>query len=218
MTGLENKTTAILQGDMPPVLVLPDILTRQVDIRPDKVALQFEGDSLTYRELDHGSNRTANGLLSLNVKPDERVGFLGKNSHIYYELLFGIAKAGGVTCPINWRLALPEILYVLNDSRPRVLFIGIEFLDLIPDLKAGTETIEHIIPMEPAEGFETHYETWRNGFDATPAIVEREPLDDAIQMYTSGTTGYPKGAILSNRSVLTAYQRFRSEPSPDYNI
>ena len=121
-------------------------------------------------------------------------------------------------CPINWRLALPEILYVLNDCQPRVLFIGIEFVELVSDLLAGTDTIEHIIPMERTEGFESYYETWRNDFDATPANIARKPLDDAIQMYTSGTTGHPKGAVLSNISILTSYQRFRSAPSPKYNI
>ncbi len=218
MTKLENTTNAIHQGDMPPVILLHEIITRQVAIRPDKVALHFEGASLTYREIDEGSSKAARGLQSLNVKPDERVAYLGKNSHVYYELLFGVAKAGAVICPINWRLALPEILYVLNDCKPKVLFIGIEFLDLIPDLLAGAASIENIIPMEPAEGLGASYEQWRDECQPIAKIVMRDTLDDAIQMYTSGTTGHPKGAVLSNRSILTAYQRYREQPSPEYNI
>ena len=218
MTEAQNNVSAILQGDMPPVRILPDIVTRQVEIRPDKIALHFEGAALTYSELDKGSSKTGQGLISLDVKPNDRVGYLGKNSHIYFELLFGVAKAGGVICPINWRLALPEILYVLNDCIPRVLFVGIEFIDLIPDIIADSDTIEHIIPMEAAEGFDTHYEAWRDAFEALPTAVKREPSDDAIQMYTSGTTGHPKGAVLSNRSILTPYQRFRTDPSPEYNV
>ena len=86
---------------LPKLEVLSDILTRQIPMRPNKTALIFEGNSLTYNMLDEGSNRTANGLINWGVKPGERVGYLGKNSHHYYELLFAVAKAGAVLCPIN---------------------------------------------------------------------------------------------------------------------
>ena len=106
-----------------PILTgLSDILSRQTGLRGDKTALVFEGQSLTYSELDAGANKTANGLLNLDVIPNERVGHLGKNSHYYYELLFGTCRAGAVLCPINWRLALPEILlsliHISEPTRP----------------------------------------------------------------------------------------------------
>lgn len=197
---------------------LPDIVTRQVPIRPSKTALIFEGASLTYKELDDGSNRTANGLIKWGVKPGDRVGYLGKNSHHYYELLFGVAKAGAVLCPINWRLALPEIEYILNDFKPRILFVGIEFIDKVEPIRAAIESIEHVVPMEDSDLPEMPYATWQQEHPTTPTGIRRKPSDDALQMYTSGTTGHPKGAILSNGSILTAYERFRNRPNPNWNV
>ena len=210
----ENDTNLPL-----PILYgLSDIVTRQAAIRPNKTALIFEEQNLTYASLDKGANRVANGLLSLGLKPDERVGYLGKNSHFYYELLFGTCRAAGVLCPINWRLALPEILYVLNDSKPRILFVGIEFVEMIPDLLKGVSSIEHVIPMETTPNYDEHYAIWRDGFDSGTTGISRGGLDDAIQIYTSGTTGFPKGATLSHKSITTAYERYRNAPIPAWNV
>ena len=145
MSNTQNEFLSA--SDLPVLKTLPDLVTRQVAVRPNKTAFVFEGDSLTYKELDNGSNRVSNGLLSWNLKPNERVGYLGKNAHHYYELLMGVAKAGGVLCPINWRLALPEIEYVLNDFKPAIFFIGKEFMDMVPALKKTVPSIIHILSL-----------------------------------------------------------------------
>ena len=203
---------------LPVLKVLPDLVTRQVAIRPDKTAFIFEGDSMTYKELDEGSNKVSNGLISWGVKPGQRVGYLGKNSHHYYELLMGTAKSGGVLCPINWRLAVTEIEYILNDYTPTILFVGIEFLDIARELEKSIDSIRYVVPMEEAAEFDTHYVKWRENFAPSPCGVVLQVEDDALQIYTSGTTGHPKGARLSNRSLLTAYERFRHHPVPNWNI
>lgn len=215
MSNITKKNTT---EPLPKLEVLSDIVTRQVPIRPNKTALIFEGNSLTYKELDDGSNRTANGLLSWGVKPGDRIAYLGKNSHHYYELLFGVAKAGAVLCPINWRLALPEIEYILNDFKPRILFVGIEFIEKINPLRKAVNCIEHIVTMEESELPEVHYTDWQQQHPTEPTGIRRKETDDALQMYTSGTTGHPKGAILSNKSLITAYERFRDRPNPSWNV
>jgi len=93
MSNTQNETLSA--SDLPVLKTLPDLVTRQVALRPHKTAFIFEGDSLSYKDLDDGSNRIANGLLAWDLKADERVGYLGKNAHHYYELLFGVAKAAG---------------------------------------------------------------------------------------------------------------------------
>ena len=215
---MPTRTKKQSNQPLPRLKVLPDIVTRQVAIRPDKTALAFEGDSLSYKELDDGSNRSANGLINWGVKPGERIGYLGKNSHHYYELLLGVAKAGAVLCPINWRLALPEIEYILNDFKPRVLFVGIEFIDKIAPLRKALDCIEYIVPMQESDLSEAHYTLWQKQHPATPTGIRRKETDDALQMYTSGTTGHPKGAILSNLSILNTYERFRDRPTPNWNV
>jgi len=115
-------------------------------------------------------------------------------------------------------MTLPEIEYILNDFKPAIFFVGTEFMDMIPALKKAIPSITYIVPMEKEVGFDTHYKTWRESFGATPAGISRAPEDDTLQIYTSGTTGHPKGVRLSNRSLLTPYERFRHHPSPDWNI
>jgi len=216
MPNIQNDTLS--PSDLPVLKVLPDLVTRQVAVRPNKKAFIFEGNSLTYKELDDGSNRISNGLLSWKLKPDERVGYLGKNAHHYYELLMGVAKAGGVLCPINWRLAVPEIQYILNDFKPAIFFLGKEFMNMASSLKEAVPSIKHIIPMEEDPKYDTHYSAWRDSFNAAPAGIKRGPEDDTLQIYTSGTTGHPKGVRLSNRSLLTPYERFRGHPMPNWNV
>lgn len=182
--------------------VLADAVRIQAETRPDKIAFKFEGDEMTYAEFDRGASQVARGLIDLGVQPNERVGFLGKNSHLYFQMLMGVSKAGGVTCPVNWRLAGPEIVYILNDAKVRVLFVGPEFTDVVRAIRGDLETVQHVFCLEGVDGEFPDFNTWRDGFSDEDIQVVRSFGDDALQMYTSGTTGRPKGAIMSNRSVL----------------
>lgn len=163
--------------------------------RANKPAFHFEGRTTSYGELDRWSDAAACALLAAGLQPDERVAYLGKNSDVYFELLIGTAKAGGVMCPINWRLAPPEIAWILADCGARILFVGPEFAELAQRLQGELLNLEHLI------GSEAEYPAWRDAATAVPLPVRRE--DDAVlQMYTSGTTGKPKGAVLTSASIL----------------
>ena len=207
-----------MSNDNSVLKLLSDLVRRQVSVRPDKAAFIFEDDTLTYAELDKGSNRVANGLLNWGTAPNQRIGYLGKNSHHYYELLLGVSKSGGVLCPINWRLAEAEIVYILNDFTPEILFIGPEFINMAANLKAQVSSLKHIVPMEADRDNTSYYAQWRDALPDNDPNISRNTLDDALQMYTSGTTGHPKGAILTNQSLLTAYERFRGHEMPNWNI
>ena len=181
---------------------LGDILRRHAAERPGKTAFQFEGRATTYAELDLHTNQVANGLAAAGLARGDRIAYLGKNSDHYFELLFGAAKAGVVMTPINWRLAGPEIAYILADSRARAVFVGAEFLDLAEGLLAEDSAVELAVAMEGARGPWRDYLAWRDG---QPAEDPNAPVgydDIAIQLYTSGTTGRPKGAMLPNRALL----------------
>jgi long-chain acyl-CoA synthetase len=102
----------------------PDITRNFAKMQPGRIALSFEGAETTYAEFERHTNQVANALIAAGVKPGDRVAFFGKNSDTYFEVFFGAAKMGGVTAPINWRLAGPEVAYILKDSRAPILFVG----------------------------------------------------------------------------------------------
>jgi long-chain acyl-CoA synthetase len=181
---------------------LGDIARIQAKTRGDAIALTFEGRTVTYRTFDAHTNQVANGLIALGVKPGDRVGYLGKNSDLYFEALFGATKAGAVMAPINWRLAPPEVRYIVGDATAKVLFVGPEFIEQAQALLPELTTVEHVIAMEDAAGGWPSFEDWRDKqSDADPNLpIDYEAV--ALQLYTSGTTGFPKGAMLSHRAML----------------
>ena len=185
------------------IISIGDVIRFQAQERGGEVAFTFEGDELTYGELHLRSNRAANGLIALGVMPGDRVAYMGKNSHIYFEILAGVAKIGAVMSPINWRLAPPEVSYIVNDCQARVLFIGPEFTDLLRQIKPSLTHVETIFGSEAADGDIPDYRIWRDGFAETDPAIACAAGDDAIQLYTSGTTGHPKGAIMTHGSILT---------------
>jgi len=188
-----------------------DIVRHQGHAREREVAFEFEGSELTFGALDRRSNRAANALASLGVGKGDRIAYLGKNSHIYFEILAGAAKLGAVMTPVNWRLARPEVLYVLNDCQAKALFVGPGFGELVSDIEAQLEHVQRIFGSEGDEGHYRGYPDWRGTFPATDPKVACSVDDDAIQLYTSGTTGHPKGAILTHGSIFSSRMNDRNE-------
>src|SRR5882762_10444376 len=104
---------------------LADMLRARAKTRGSAIAFEFEGRQTSFAELDIKTNRVANGLKALGVRPCERIAYLGKNSDIYFELLLGAMKANVVMAPVNWRLAGPEIAFIVEDCKAPVLFGGL---------------------------------------------------------------------------------------------
>ena len=180
---------------------MADLVRRQARERPQAIALTFEDRQQGYGELDRRANLVANALAAAGIRPGDRVAILARNSDRFFELFFGCAKAGAVLVPVNFRLAPPEIAQVVNDSHARLLVVGRDFLVVARALSAQLPRVERLIAQdEPAEGF-ADYARFRDGapeHDPRLAVA----LDDVVlQMYTSGTTGLPKGAQLTNRNL-----------------
>jgi acyl-CoA synthetase (AMP-forming)/AMP-acid ligase II len=185
------------------IISIGDVVRYQAQERGDQIAFTFEGDEMRYAALHHNSNRAANGLIALGVKPGDRVAYMGKNSHLYFEILAAVVKVGAVMVPINWRLAYPEVSYIVNDCQARVMFIGSEFTELMRQIRPSLEHVEIIFGAETAASDIPDYRAWRDGFEDRDAHIRCAADDDAIQLYTSGTTGHPKGAIMTHGSILT---------------
>jgi acyl-CoA synthetase (AMP-forming)/AMP-acid ligase II len=172
----------------------------------EAMAFTFSDEIMSFAELDRGSNRAANGLLSLGVERGQRIAYLGKNTHLYFEILLGALKIGAVMTPVNWRLAVPEIAYVLNDCQARVLFVGDGFVKTIAQLRPEIRRVATVIGVDAAGLGLIDYRQWRDGFADADPHGEGNMNDDALQLYTSGTTGNPKGAVMSNGSLVLSRQ------------
>jgi len=156
----------------------------------------------TFAELDDRSNRVANVLLALGISSGARVAFLAKNTARYFEVLFGANKAGAALLPINWRLAAPEIEEILQDSTPDVLITDREYSDLAVEVVRSTGLPTRIIGFDSALPGAGELDTLVQAASGNDPDVDVNPWQTAILMYTSGTTGKPKGAQLSHQGYL----------------
>jgi len=179
------------------------LLTIQANKFPDRTALIYENKRFTFLEFDRRSNQMANALLRFGLQKGDRVAALLFNSPELVEVFLGAAKVGGVFTPINFRLAADEVIYLVNHSDARVFVFGEEFFSLVGDILPRLSKVEKFISV---------------GRAAFPRVVEYEPLledspveepgitvseeDECQMLYTSGTTGRPKGAVLTHGNVL----------------
>ncbi|CAN5435363.1 fatty acid--CoA ligase [soil metagenome] len=191
--------------------VLADLVRTHAIGRADAIALTFEGRDSSYAILDAHASCVANGMIAAGLAVGDRVAFLGKNSDIYFEYWLGAAKAGVVLVPVNWRLAPPEVAYILADSAPRLVLADPDYLDRL-DMDGGYA----IMTTRPVDGY-GDYSEWRDAQDARDPCRDAPYDEPVLQLYTSGTTGNPKGAMLTNRSLLALRQDIPVESMPDWN-
>jgi acyl-CoA synthetase (AMP-forming)/AMP-acid ligase II len=166
---------------------LHDFLDYWARERPDAQFAAGDGRPLTYREAAAAANRVANRLIALGCRTGDRVAVLARNATWYPVLYFAAAKAGVVLLPLNWRLAPEEWARILDDGQPSVLIAGRDYTDATS--------------VEPVVGEGAALERWLFDGPATAPDVEVGAGDPLYQMYTSGTTGAPKGAVLSHAAV-----------------
>lgn len=188
-----------------------DWIERWFYIQPEKVAVYADDIPYTYRTLNERVNRLANILLTKNIKKGERIAVLMHNSIRYVELFFAISKIGGILVPLNWRLAAPELEFIIKDSKCRFMIFEEEFIETISRLKKKI-TVEYYISC--SNGVHKHNQLlpfWIEDYETLmdcaspekPKILWQSGDDDThIIMYTSGTTGVPKGAMLSHKKTF----------------
>ncbi|WP_237214624.1 AMP-binding protein [Falsiroseomonas oryziterrae] len=161
-------------------------IERHADHAPDKVALRFEGDAVTYGALAARIEDAAAALSARGVGRGDRVGFLGQNHPSQLVLLLALARLGAVQVPLNWRLAAPEWRFILEDSGTRLLCATPEWLAAAREAAPGGCGVMEVDAL--------------SGGERVPATGE--DADPLLLVYTSGTTGRPKGAVLDQRALL----------------
>ena len=202
--------------DIPIQKPLVDVFRWRVTKSPNLIVHKFQQRETTYSQFDIFANKVAQGLIKEGCKPNSRVAYLAKNSDLYFEFLYGTLKSNTVAVGINWRLAAPEVAYILNDSKSEMIFVGPEFYGLINQIKDEIPHVKKIISMGDPYGQWQDYSSWRDSQSDVDPLISVSIEDDVIQLYTSGTTGHPKGVQLSNinftasaeMSQKTYYQYF----------
>ncbi len=175
-------------------------LAKWAQVEPEKTALiDLEDDrSYSYKELNRRADRTARMLAGThNVGPGDRVAVLGENRVEQVDLLFAVAKLGAMLVPVNWRLSAEEVAYILQDAEPTVLFYGSD-VDATADALGGGLWSGPLVAFDEADGFPAALDSYEPLPTANEELTADTPL---MLLYTSGTTGRPKGAILTHGSI-----------------
>jgi acyl-CoA synthetase (AMP-forming)/AMP-acid ligase II len=170
--------------------------------RPDHVAIRCEDRAITYSALHRESNRTAGCLLAAGLSGGARVGYLGRESEHYYDIAFGCAKSGAVLVPVNWRLTPTEVRHILRDSEVELLFVEREFEGTAAGLAAELPSLHTVVQLDSPTGRGAGFLNWKAGGSDDEPPQCATPADAAAQLYTSGTTGLPKGVVLPHRSFF----------------
>ena len=173
---------------------------------PDKIALTMGGEHVTYQRMNQQVNQLAHGLLAMGVEPGDRVALLASNCLEYPVINFAASKCGAVFVPVNFRFKKEELVYVINNSTPKVLFFGPEFLSLVEEARGEFSSPLQLTAISgglPERGF-----AYANLMEGKPTVEPNARVDPDAPcaiMYTSGTTGFPKGVLFSHTAYLGTY-------------
>ena len=164
---------------------------------PDAPMLTEGATTLTWSEVYDRARRVSHVLTEAGVSPGDRVAFVDRNGIEYFEVFFGCALLGAVSVAVNWRLAPLEMAAIIEDAGAGVVFYGPDYAAAIKELTPQVTCVRTWVPLD-------QFEQWRDG--TTPNEVsdpgfEPGPDDVVTQLYTSGTTGLPKGAMISGKNI-----------------
>jgi long-chain acyl-CoA synthetase len=180
---------------------LADISRHWARAHPDRVSLTAGDRTWTYGEIDTEARRVAQGLISLGIGARDRIAYLDKNTPEYFMHLFGGAKVNAVSVAVNWRLAPPEMEYIIEDAEAKMLFVGEEFLGHLEQMSLpGVAKV--VVIGDPGDSGHERYADWVTAFEPVEPDVEILGADTCYQLYTSGTTGLPKGVELTNDNFM----------------
>ena len=191
------------------------LLSKRALINPDREAFvdSKSGLRLTFEQLNNRCNSLANALVKLGIEPGDRVALALMNSVEFLEAYFAVAKIGGIVVPLNWRLVSDELEFILKDSGSETLIFGEEFVGVVADLhsRGGKTDVKNWLQVSADNNnsnFAKDYERFRNQESDSEPEIRAEEDDLLYIMYTSGTTGLPKGVVHSHNTSIWALITF----------
>lgn len=183
-------------------LILTQFLDRAVSLYGSKKAIFADDRTFTYEELNTRVNQLSYGLKASGIQKGDRIAYLAPNSVEMLEGFYGVFQLGGIMVPLNIRLKPEDYLFILNHSESKILFVDQDLYHLILPVKDQLKTVEKIfVHYKEEDTEETDYDLWLSSQASSP--FQREVLDEndvCSLLYTSGTTGNPKGVMLTHRN------------------
>lgn len=191
-----------------------DLVKRAAHQYPSNLAIQFEETRYTFQMVEERSNRLANGLLALGLCKGDRVGFLVRNRAEYMEIEFGVAKAGLIAAPMNVRLIPRDLAAIANNAGISALIVEAHFAETLLELQPLLAKPCHLICLDDALPEAILYQELLRSSSADEPGVQVDPDDVHTLMYTSGTTGHPKGVMQTHRNRVTIAMNLLLEMGP----
>ena len=191
---------------------VPDVIRFWAARSPGNVALIIDSSTISYDALNLSSNRMANCMLGAGIRPGRHVGYLGMNSDSFFDAWFGAGKIGCAFAPFNWRLAPPELVEIIDDAQPAIIFVEGGFREKMHAVQARTSAQYQVVYFEKnlKNG---GLQGWAGGAPDSDPNLPISPSDPALLAYTSGTTGRAKGVLLSHKAIRHSFLIAAQEPA-----
>lgn len=184
-------------------MLLGDILRRNAKLYPDKTAIIYGEKKISYRGIDKRVKKLAKGLLANGIQKNDRIGLLEHPCPQFIELYIAVPKIGAVLVPLNCRLSGRELKYIINDAKVKMLIIGNEFANTIDLIMQDLKTVTSIYCIEDSPAHIKNYSDLIETSLTEHVALDVKEDEVAVQMYTSGTTGKPKGAMLTHKNLMS---------------
>ncbi|MBT3258207.1 MAG: long-chain fatty acid--CoA ligase [Deltaproteobacteria bacterium] len=175
-----------------------DFLIRRATLSPTKIGLVCDDVRLTFGEMNDRANRLANAMTKMGVKHGDTVALLAFNEKEYYDMYFGLGKIGAILTPVNYRLAGPEMAYILDDCKADVFVFSKDFIEIVDSFRNAVPAEKFIAISDSPPEWADSFETVMNESSAAEPELTGGDDDTLTILYTSGTTGRPKGAELTH--------------------
>jgi acyl-CoA synthetase (AMP-forming)/AMP-acid ligase II len=190
---------------------LADMLDNNAWKYPDETAFIWSDKRVTHSQFHDRVSRLANALRRLGLKRQDRVGILSQNSLEFQEIDGACEISGFICATVNWRLAIPEMAYIINDGAPKVLVFEQSYAEIVAALRPQLAIVDHFICIGGRVEFSLNYEEFLSAGDPSGVSFRPQPDDVAFLIYTSGTTGRPKGVMLSQAGQVAAAEILGSD-------